>query len=381
MKRSRIAVMPAMALTLLLGAGAAAAQASSIALTVSVDPAEEQAFTVTTSGTADVSSDLRVAIRAAGGAACAATASTETGQSLVNSTVAAGPYSLPRTYTPESPGAYLVCAYIGTSATAPPAAAATTTVTVRANRATLALVSPASSIPAQPVVFTFQGATEVRRELYATIKPAGATACGTARATDAGGQTVVNGDSIQGAYAISKTQTPAAGVYLICAWVQESSGDLAPDAVASAQIVVKLPDADNDGVPDASDRCPSRPAPGSKKGCPPRVAPAAFSAAVKRRRDRSAPYTFGFSGRLVPPAGITVAEACNGKVSVKIMRGAKVISTRQRTLRSNCTWASTIAFSNRSRIGRSGRLKAAVRFLGNDLLSPRSAKALSIRAG
>jgi hypothetical protein len=69
----------AIALTLAFGASAATAQAASISLVVSADPAEEQAFPVTVSGTADVQNLVEVFIRPAGGAACAATGPTQTG--------------------------------------------------------------------------------------------------------------------------------------------------------------------------------------------------------------------------------------------------------------------------------------------------------------
>jgi hypothetical protein len=348
---------------------------------VSSDPAEEQAFTLTASGgTADVAGIVEVFIRPAGGAPCAATAGTETGgTSLLYRNVPVGPYTLPTMYTPQSPGSYLLCGYLGSgSATA---AATSITITVRPNRATLTITAPATAIPDQPVVLSFQGATEVSRALFATIKPAGATGCGSAYSTDVGGEDVIYSASIQGAYSIPRSQSLNAGGHMICAWVQENSGDLAPDAVASASIAVHSPDADGDGVPDATDRCPAQAAAGVMTGCPPRVAPAAFTATVTPLRDRRAPYTFGFSGRLTPPAGVTGPNACKGNVSVQIKRGTRTLSTRRRGIRHDCTWVSRIRFANRSRIGRTGRLKVIVRFLGNDVLSPRGATTLKIRAG
>jgi hypothetical protein len=366
-------------LTLAFAASAVTAQASSISLAVSADPAEEQAFTVTASGTADVDGTVEAFIRPAGGAPCAATAGTETGTSLLYRSVPAGPYTIPTTYTPESPGSYLMCGYLRSgSATA---AAISATMTVRPNRATLTITAPATGIPDQPVVLSFHGATEVSRRVFATIKPAGGTSCGSAYATDVGGEDVVYSESIQGSYSFPRSQSLKAGGYVICSWVQEASDDLAPDAVASASISVQSPDADGDGLPDATDRCPAQPAQGSPTGCPPRIAPAAFSARVTPHRDRRAPYTFGFSGRLTPPAGLTGPNTCKGNVSIQIKRGTRTLSTRRRGIRHNCTWVSNIRFANRGRIGRTGRLKVIVRFLGNDVLSPRGAPALKIRAG
>jgi len=47
---------------------------------------------------------------------------------------------------------------------------------------------------------------------------------------------------------------------------------------------------------------------------------------------------------------------------VQIKRGTKTISNRRRAIG---TWVSRVSFANRRRIGRAGRLKVAVRFLGN----------------
>jgi hypothetical protein len=370
----------AAALTLFLGASAASAQAASISLAVSADPSEEQAFTITASGTADASSYVYLFIRPAGGAPCAATAGTETGGTgLLSTLVPAGAFAVPTTHTSQSPSDYLLCAYLGSSSTT--AAATSKAITVRPNRATLTISAPAMAIPDQPVVLTFQGSTEVGRELFATIKPVGATSCGSAHSTDVGGQDIFSYQPIQGTYSVPESRTLKAGGYLICAWVQEGSTDLGPDAVATASISVPPPDGDGDGVPDATDRCPAQAAPGVASGCPPRVTPAAFTATVTPLRDRRAPYTFGFSGRLTPPAGLSGPNVCKGNVSVQIKRGTKTLSTRRRGVRKDCTWISNIGFANRSRIGRIGRLKVLVRFLGNDVLSPRGPTALTIRAG
>lgn len=61
--------------------------------------------------------------------------------------------------------------------------------------------------------------------------------------------------------------------------------------------------------------------------------------------------------------------------------GSRTISTRRVTLKRDCSYSSTVAFSSRSRLGRSGRLKVTVRFLGNDVLGLRTASSRTVRAG
>jgi hypothetical protein len=359
--------------------GPAAADAATLQLSVSADPAEDRAITVTASGTADGFSAVDVVIRHAGGAGCAATRGTDIGGTTTHdTTVAAGTYSLSRTYTPEEPRRYLMCGWIARGGTVE--ARASREVDVRSNAATVGFAVPATAVPGEPVVITVTGATEILRSLRGTVKPAGGAGCGSSSTTDSGGSELFY-RTVQGAYSESRSYTFDPGTYLLCAWIQEGSGDLAPEAAATATIAVLPPDRDGDGVADETDRCPDDPGAGSSIGCPPRVAPAGFTAAAVNRRDRRRPFRFTVRGRLTPPSGITSSGACAGQVSVQFKRGTKTISARRRNVRSDCSWRSSVTFARRSRVGRSGRLKVMVRFLGNDVLAPAQARTFRVRAG
>jgi hypothetical protein len=360
-------------------APAAAAEAGSISLAVSADPAEDRAITVTASGTADTGAWVYALIRHAGGAPCGTTPATDVrGTETHDTTVSSGAYSLARTYTPEDPRRYLLCGWITQGGTVQ--ARVSREIDVRSNAASVAFAAPATAVPDTPVVITVNGATEVRRWLYATVKPAGGAGCGSATSTDTGGSEVVD-VMVEGAYSEPRSRSFDPGTYLLCAWVEEGGGDLAPEAVASTTITVAPPDRDGDGVADATDRCPDVAAAGSSIGCPPRVAPAGFTAKAVRRRDRRRPYSFTVTGRLTPPTGMTASAACVGQVHVQFKRGTKTISARRRNVRPNCSWRSSVSFARRSRVGRSGRLKVTVRFLGNDVLAPAQARTFRVRAG
>ncbi|HEX8104537.1 MAG TPA: hypothetical protein VF533_18110 [Solirubrobacteraceae bacterium] len=366
-----------------LGATASAAGASTVKLATSADPAEDRPMTFTASGTADKSSSVYAVRRPVGGAACAATYSTDIGGDTVfyDRSVAAGSYSVTRQESEDTPGDYLVCAWIGPSSSTADARTSLT-VRIRPNAATVTLEVPPTAVPGQPLVITARGSTEIGRSLFSVMKPAGGAGCGSAYSTDAGSsETLFYDRSVQGAYAQQRSITPEAGNYLLCAWIQESSGDLQPEAVTSATLSVQPPDGDGDGVPDATDRCPTRPGPGTGTGCPPRVAPASFSARARSKRDRHRPFKFRFAGSLAAPAGIPPAEACQGQVSVIVKRGRKTISSRRRSVAADCSWSSKVSFRSRGRVGRNGRLKVKVRFLGNDVLTPKSAKSFRVRAG
>lgn len=99
-------------------------------------------------------------------------------------------------------------------------------------------------------------------------------------------------------------------------------------------------------------------------------------------RDRVAPYRFRTSGTLALPAGVTQAQGCSaGVVSVQVKRGATTVSTRRANLRRNCTYSSSVTFTNRRRLGSSGRLRFTARFLGNTVLERKTAQTRTAPAG
>jgi hypothetical protein len=126
---------------------------------------------------------------------------------------------------------------------------------------------------------------------------------------------------------------------------------------------------------------------------PTRAIPNRLTATTKPKRDRTAPYTFTTRGTLQAPnvncppgttdpdycTPIRKADACAGKVSIKYKKGSKTVSSRRAGISSkSCTYKSTTRF----KAGRvSGKLKVVVRFLGNRVLQPRSAKTQTVRAG
>ena len=129
-------------------------------------------------------------------------------------------------------------------------------------------------------------------------------------------------------------------------------------------------------------------------------------------RDRTRPYTFTTTGRVVPPpfcaqgdpgkfAGSCVpllcpspitaysycvpptpANLCSGKVTVRVkhLPGPYTLSSRTVSLRSNCTYRSQVSFRTRNPLRR-GTLRIYARFEGNAFLLPRNAVTHIVRAG
>jgi hypothetical protein len=163
----------------------------------------------------------------------------------------------------------------------------------------------------------------------------------------------------------------AAGTYR---WVVSYSGDDDNEAVRSAcgaaNVVASAPPAVTPPVV-VPVVVPAKP-----------VAPAGLSVRIKPRRDRSLPYVYRISGVLSLPASVTMAKGCLGKVTVQIKNGRKTISTRTVSLRSDCSYASRVRFTQKYRLRtRGGRLKVLVKFLGNPALTARRARSTTVRYG
>jgi len=109
------------------------------------------------------------------------------------------------------------------------------------------------------------------------------------------------------------------------------------------------------------------------------VAPRGLSVRVSPRRDRTRPYRFRTTGRLLLPSGMSASDGCRGRVSVQVRAGRRTVSTRRASVRADCTFRSSLVVRAPRRLGR-GRLAFTVRFLGNASLTAYRAKARRVRA-
>ena len=91
------------------------------------------------------------------------------------------------------------------------------------------------------------------------------------------------------------------------------------------------------------------------------------------RRDRRPPYRLTITGRLLRPAGIGAADACRGRVSVRVGRRERVTG-----LRRDCTLRVVVRLP---RSTRAGRLRVRATFTGNAALEPRAARSVVVRVG
>jgi hypothetical protein len=128
---------------------------------------------------------------------------------------------------------------------------------------------------------------------------------------------------------------------------------------------------------------PSPQPPPSKPPKATKAAPRPIGLVVSPKRDRKLPLQFNVSGRLRAPAGVKLAQACNGRMTVKLRRRAKTVAIKKPRLRlraGRCVYSTKLGLRTRKRIGkRTKRLTVTARFPGNTVLKARSAKPVSVR--
>ena len=141
-----------------------------------------------------------------------------------------------------------------------------------------------------------------------------------------------------------------------------------------------------------------------------RAEPQQVTIAVTPRRDRTRPYTFTTTGRVIPPgrycsptenplAGRCIpilcppgatdvrycllpgrSVICTGTVTVRIQKRTTTISSRNVSLNPDCTYRSRVTFTTRLP-SRRGNLSVRARFGGNAVLLPRNSATRVVRAG
>ena len=101
-----------------------------------------------------------------------------------------------------------------------------------------------------------------------------------------------------------------------------------------------------------------------------------LTARARPRRDRRRPYRFRVRGTLIPPAGVDRTRACRGRVVIRFKAGRKTVRLRRARVRGTCRYRSRALVRVRPRV-----LRVKIRFRGNAVLRPRSARTLRVRAG
>lgn len=192
-------------------------------------PEQSLPTSITLAGTATADSMLHALVRPAGTSGCATSFRTDRYANRTASVVladgvseAAGAYSTSVSWTPETTGAYLVCAWLSGGGGAGPVS---TPLTVRGPQVPVLSVGfSATPTAATPFDIQYTVQTDQTLRLLSTLRPAG-TACAATQSDDAAanpGERVVfrGGVPVSGGPAMTSVSVRyPAGDYMICTWV------------------------------------------------------------------------------------------------------------------------------------------------------------------
>jgi Ca2+-binding RTX toxin-like protein len=113
----------------------------------------------------------------------------------------------------------------------------------------------------------------------------------------------------------------------------------------------------------------------------PRFTAIGLRASTTPKADLTVPWTFVTTGKLILPANVSAADGCKlGYIAVQFRNGRNTISNRRVALKPDCTFRSSVTFSNASRLrARAKTLDVFTRFTGNLVLGPRNARVGTVR--
>lgn len=225
---------------LALGAGQASADSVTLSVTTTTgqsDPAAGVGRVFTLSGTSAVETRVWVKYRAPGGAACAPSADTDTGETLFeygtnyfDGRTVNGAFSIARADTWPTPGTYVFCFWLSRASNTV-STPFTQAITFRAPTGTItATVNPITPQINQTATINVTGASEAPAYVFAKLRPGGGAACAPSYSADTGDE-LIDGQEVNGAFSLNATTTKeTAGTYLICLWLAKSSNDATPIA-------------------------------------------------------------------------------------------------------------------------------------------------------
>ena len=222
----------------------ARAATASIVVTTSSglsDPAAGVPRVFTLRGTSDGPGRVYVSYRGTGGAACAPSASSDSGRSVGSFYGASvdGPFSFSeaRTWNPSGPVQF--CVWIARSEAAI-AVPFTQTLTFRPPAGSIgAMVNPLTPAVDEATSITVFGQSEAPARAYARIRLGGGCAASFDGDT---GRVLLSGDSVNGSFSLQATMTQAgAGAYALCLWLAASGADASPIAAQLLRVHVLAP--------------------------------------------------------------------------------------------------------------------------------------------
>lgn len=223
----------------------AAADSASIAFLDAAgnpDPVAGVGRTMVATGTSDSSKYVYVKARPAGGAPCAPTPRSDSGDYQgFGSRRVNGSFRVTYTGTWRTAGSFQYCTWLQSSSDAP-STPFTQIINFRNPRAAITgSVLPVSPIAGRRGTLLISGASEAPGDLYARFRPAGGAPCAPSPKADSG-TWLVGGMSVDGVFRRNADVTARRpGPYLACMWGTRDGSSEAPVAMQSVTFTVRAP--------------------------------------------------------------------------------------------------------------------------------------------
>jgi len=203
---------------------------------------EDVARSFVFAGVADTPLYLYVKYRPAGGAPCAPSASSDSGEAFAfYGESVDGSFQLQTAWTWTESGTFLFCMWLAHDSDEV-SSPFTRTVTFRNPNGSVSLTTaPPVLAPNVTGTLAVSGTSEAPRSLYVKYRPSGGAACAPSPSTDSGSAFDVYGESVNGAFSFRQTvKFDRAGSYLFCVWLREDSSDVDPIGGTPAAFTVTV---------------------------------------------------------------------------------------------------------------------------------------------
>lgn len=196
------------------------------------DPVVDVGRTAVLSGNSSTEKALYVRVRPAGGAPCAPSASTDSGDAYhwYGGTDVNGDFRETYSDVWTDPGTFVFCIWIADSGSQRVTPIAQT-ITFRNPTGTISgTVAPVTPVAGDTVTLSVTGSSESPKAVYAKVRPDGGAPCATSHSVDSG-SSLLYGREVNGAFGLTDTFTAGApGSYLVCLWLASSDDDATPIA-------------------------------------------------------------------------------------------------------------------------------------------------------
>lgn len=230
----------------LLGPGAGVAT-NSVTLQVvntagTEDPVEDIGRTFVVQGQADAPTRLYVKYRRSGGAPCAPSAASDSGEGIdPYGEYVDGAFRLTTARVWTESGSFMFCMWLANySYEVAPSFSRVVAFRIPNGSVSLA-TSPTVLRPRVPGTITVSGTSEAPRTLYVKYRPMGGAPCAPSPSSDSGGYFGDLGGSVDGSFSEREAATfDRAGSYLFCLWLREHSGDVEPTGGTPVSFTVSV---------------------------------------------------------------------------------------------------------------------------------------------